>query len=83
MAASIALPLASSLVLHPIATRVQRSSVRMDAISTEDQACYLFDSDEGTKYVCTSNPEELAVRCLARAARLLHTPDNILHRREH
>ena len=55
----------------------------MDAISTEDQACYLFDSDEGTKYVCTSNPEELAVRCLARAARLLHTPDNILHRREH
>ena len=26
----------------------------------EDDACYLFDTEDGTKYVCTSKPDELA-----------------------
>ena len=42
----------------------QRTAVRMgvdDVPSPGDDECYLFDTeDEGRKYVCTSDPEELA-----------------------
>jgi hypothetical protein len=45
----------------PSALRVapQRAVLpRMQTLSSDE--CYLFDTEEGRKYVCTENPEELA-----------------------
>lgn len=36
------------------------SIIRMEFAELDDNECYLFDTDDGRKFVCTSNPEELA-----------------------
>ena len=77
MAVASIVGLTSGLLVPPAVpmhrVRVQLSSARMDAI-TEDEACYLFDTAEGRKYVCTSNPEELAVRGLRPNKARVHGP---------
>jgi len=45
---------------HPSASEQPAGTKVSMAGPTDDDACYLFETDEGTKYVCTSNPEELA-----------------------
>merc|ERR1719305_1575647 len=38
----------------------QPSSAVASPSELGDDECFLFDTDDGRKYVCTSNPEELA-----------------------
>ena len=63
----LASPLAATLVVPAARVQQIRTGVRSGAIAmqvgmgpSEDDSCYLIDTAEGTKYVCTSEPEELA-----------------------
>ena len=44
----------------PPSIRMAVEPVNSYAGPQEEDACYLFESEEGLKYVCTSKPEELA-----------------------
>ena len=47
-----------------LVSRSARSAVvckeQASAVVNDEDTCYLFDTEEGRKYVCTENPEELA-----------------------
>ena len=47
---------ASHSFVRPPCTAVRMAS----PAELDEDSCYLFDTEEGRKYVCTSNPEELA-----------------------
>lgn len=56
-------PLMHGSRLHAPQVQMMADPVKEDDIDTvkiDDDSCYLFDTPEGRKYVCTSEPEELA-----------------------
>ena len=51
------LPAVRPVVMRAMPIRMDQENLQR---ADDFDHCYLFDSDEGRKYVCTENPEELA-----------------------